>query len=63
MEWGQRDGERNRYMDRERDRGRKRIKKTWRRLEDESTTMNSNTGGNSQVRRGGMDKERAEEEE
>lgn len=40
------------------------IKKTWRELEDESTAMNSSmVGGNSQVRRGGMDGERAEEEE
>lgn len=42
---------------------RERIKKTRSELEEESTAMNSCTEGNSQVRWGGMDRERAEEEE
>lgn len=65
VEWGQRDGERGRekQIHRHKEKMIERIKKTWRELGDESTAMNSSMGRNSQVKRGGMDRERAGEEE
>ncbi len=63
VEWGQRWREKQKQIHGHRERERERIKETWSEPEEESTAMNSSTGRNSQVRRGGMDGERAEVEE
>lgn len=65
VEWGQTERERESGREKQilghRVKGKKKI---WRELENESTAMNNSTRRrNGQVRRGGMDKERAVEEE